>query len=307
MIGLGAKIRDAYEKFLFDSCDPRMCSVLRLAVGVILIVYTIVWMLDAERWFTDAGVLQTATARELGGGQYKSLLFWLPSTKTVVELCLVALLVQSCLLLLGCWSRVQAAMIFVWLTSFQHRNPMICDGEDTVLRWWLFAMIFMPLDHRFSLLRYLRKQPRSAATTADAWALRIIHIELTAIYLSTAWCKYQGVTWRDGTALYYVSRMTDMFGRFWLPDILFESPWIITLSTWSVLAVESALPVLLWISPLRKSAIVLGIGLHLAIEYSMNLFLFEWIMIVGLMTFLGIKENRKISAVTSSTRQAATS
>ncbi len=284
------RFRENYDRFLFESCDPGMCSKVRIAVGTLLIVYTLVWMLDAERWFADTGVLQSATARELGGGQFKSVLFWLPSTKFVVQACLLTLLVQSSLLLVGCWSRVQAAAIFVWLTSFHHRNPLICDGEDTVLRWLLFAMIFMPLDDRYSLLRYLRKQPTSTATSADAWALRIIHIELTAIYLSTAVSKIQGATWRDGTALYYVSRMTDSFGRFWLPDILFEKLWLVKLSTWSVLTVEFALPVLLWIGPTRRLAVFLGIGLHLAIEYSMNLFLFEWIMITCLITFLGVKK-----------------
>ncbi len=305
MMRLWKKIWASYDRFLFASCDPRACSWLRVAVGVILIIYTSVWLLDAQRWFTDAGVLQNATAQELNDGHYKSLLFWLPSTTPVVTVCLVTLLVQSGLLLTGCWSRLQAAAIFVWLASFHHRNPLICDGEDTVLRWLLFAMIFMPLDHRCSLLRYLRRRPKSTATSADAWALRIVHLEFAAIYLSTAYSKWQGVTWRDGSALYYVSRMTDTFGRFWLPDMLFDTPWIVRLSTWSVLVVEIALPVLLWIGPTRRLAVVLGIGMHLAIEYSMNLFLFEWIMIVGLLTFLGIKKPVRETGEPTGERQAA--
>ncbi len=296
MIPIWKKIREHYDRFLFESCDPGMCPKVRIAVGTILIIYTLIWMLDAERWFTDTGVLQAATARELSGGQFKSVLFWLPSTDFVVQTCLLVLLVQSGLLLTGCWSQVQSAAIYVWLTSFQHRNPLICDGEDTVLRWLLFAMIFMPLDYRYSLLRYLRQLPKSAATSADAWALRIVHIELTAIYLSTAISKFQGATWRDGSALYYVSRMTDTFGRFWLPDMLFETPWLVKLSTWSVLLVEFALPALLWIGRTRRLAVFLGIGLHLAIEYSMNLFLFEWIMITCLITFWGTKKPAQVIA-----------
>jgi hypothetical protein len=305
MMNVWQKLRTAYDDFLFESCDPRMCSLLRISIGFILIIYTTVWMLDAERWFTDAGVLKSATAEQFSAGQFKSVLFLLPSTTPVVAVCLSALMLHSVLLLLGCWSRIQAFAIFIWLLSFHHRNPLICDGEDTVLRWILFAMIFMPLDHRFSLLRSLRNGPASTATTANAWALRIIHIELTAIYLSTAISKFQGETWRDGTALYYVSRMTDCFGRLWLPDMLFETPWVVRLSTWGVLAVEFALPVLLWIPPTRRFAVLMGIGLHLAIEYSMNLFLFEWIMIIGLTTFLGIKPRESRGNFAPAENQAA--
>jgi hypothetical protein len=257
---------------------------MRIALGGLLLLYVSVWWLDASMWFTDAGVLRVETARHLSDGQQPSLLFWLPSTPEVVVGLLSLLWLQSLLLLLGCWSRFQVACIFVWLVSFQNRNPLILDGEDTVFRLLSFFMIFMPLDHRLSLGRWLSGVP-SVAGPANAWALRLVQFEVTAIYVSTAWCKWQGATWRDGTALYYVSRMDDVFGRFWLPDFLFEEAWLLRMATWGVLAVETLLPLLLWIPRTRRLGLWLGIGLHLSIEYAMHLFLFEWVMIVALLSF----------------------
>ena len=213
---------------------------------------------------------------------------------------------QSLLLLLGIVSRFQALSLFILITSFQSRNPLITDGEDTVLRLWLFFMMLMPLDYRWSLGGWLWRKWRGNAAPpeslsldsqaswpvmASAWGLRLVQIEITAIYLSTAWSKWQGETWRDGSALFYVSRMDDVFGRLWLPDTLFVTDWIVRMSTWSVLGLETLLPLLLWLPATRRLGVVLAIGLHLAIEYAMHLFLFEWIMIAGVLSFLAVRKH----------------
>ncbi len=282
-----------FDRFLFHACDPRVCVVLRLFVATILLIYLTIWWFDASLWFSDAGVLRNETAKQLDWTTRWSILFWLPSNALIVKT-LLSVLSASCLMLwLGICSRTQAAILYVGLTSFQHRNLLICDGEDTVLRWLLFAMIFMPLDYCFALRRTGPVKAERRPLTDDragAWALRIVQLELTAIYLSTAWCKWQGETWRDGTALYYVSIMDDVFGRFWVPEFVFTTYWIVQTCTWAVLVGETILPFGLWIRPLRKPMILLGILLHLAIEYSMHLFLFEWIMLAGLLTFVRPEE-----------------
>lgn len=276
------------DRFLFRSCDPVVCSAFRIAVGVLLCIYSYVWWLDGSYWFSDVGVLRAATSSTLLNGEFKSLLVLLPQTPLAIEFVLIVLMIQSVLLTLGCCSRFQAACLFVLLTSFQHRNVLTVDGQDIVMRWFLFMMIFMPLDHRWSVLNAIRGV-KSSATSADAWALRLLQVEMTAIYFSTAFIKLAGETWRDGTALYYVARSDDVYGRFWLPDYLFETPWIVNLGTWTVLAVEIFIPFGLWLPRVRPFAVLAALLLHLAIEYSMNLFLFQWLMIAGLMSFVRVK------------------
>ncbi len=89
--------------------------------------------------------------------------------------------------------------------------------------------------------------------------------------------------------------MSDVYGRPLAPDFLFDIPWLVAMITWVVLVIEAALPIALWFRPTRKIAIVLGVLLHLGIELSMNLFLFEWIMILGLLTFIRTEEWSKRS------------
>ncbi|MCC7338917.1 MAG: HTTM domain-containing protein [Pirellulaceae bacterium] len=295
-----ASLTARFDNWLFAGCHPTVCSILRIATASVLLVYLLTLYGELEYWFTDAGVLKSATAEEIGQGVYGSLLFWLPSDLTTVKLCWSVMFIQTVLLWLGCLSRFQVACLFVWLVSFQHRNSYIFDGQDTLLRILTFSMIFMPLDTRWSLGRWLRNKCRSAtaieqlrdawATAAlpSAWGLRLVQLQVTAMYLSTAWEKYRGLTWRDGTALFYVSRMDDLYGRVPLPDSWFETPWLLAAMTWGVLATEAILPFALWWKPTRLWALLAAIGLHLSIEITMHIFLFEWLMIVSLLSFLPI-------------------
>ena len=147
MIDWCRKVSLGFDRFLFASCDPVMCSVLRIAVGLLACIYALAWLPDAALWFSNEGVLQSKTAAILHNGQYKSLYFLLPQTSEVAFAGVLLLLIQSVLLLLGVFSRFQAACIFVLLTSLQHRNVLIVDGQDSVMRWLIFFLIFMPVDH----------------------------------------------------------------------------------------------------------------------------------------------------------------
>lgn len=278
------RLARTYESFLFESCSPRTCVLVRIAYSALVLIYTLVWMQDAERWFSDEGVMSSETARAILDGEQLSIFYWVPASLPLVWFGLGSLLVHATLMLFGVFSRVQAACIFFWLVNFQHRNPLILDGEDTVFRLLAFFLIFLPLDSAFSL--------RDASLRSSfwdyraAWGLRLIQAEMALIYFSAAWSKALGASWRDGSALFYVFQMQDLFGRGPLPDWITQSEFIIRSSTWAVVLVEAMLPILLFWPRTRRWGIVLGIALHLTIEYSMHLFLFQWIMIVGLLSFI---------------------
>lgn len=279
------------DRFLFETCDPTIIPLLRISFAALAVIYCAVWMRDSQFWFTDDGVLTSSAAQVVNNHCRWSLLFLLPSTPSVVYGCLTIMLAHCLLMLFGCWSRLQVACIFVWLVSFQHRNPVICDGEDTLFRWIAFLLIFLPLDGRWSLVSWLFKRRMIPITSSQSWALRLLQIQMAVIYASAGWNKLQGTTWRDGTALYYVSKMTDHFGRLPVPDLLFEKLWIVQVQTWMVVVIELALPIALWIRPTRRLALALGFGLHLGIEATMHLFLFQWIMMVGLLSFVTFPSN----------------
>ncbi len=269
-----------YDRFLFESCDPKLVSAFRIGYALLLVIYVSTWAPSYSLWFTDQGLLGHKAAEQLAWEYRSSLLFYFTSPGfAACGLGLLAL--HSLLLLVGLWSRVQAAFIFVWLVSFQHRNPLICDGEDTVFRLFALFMTTMPLDAFWAIkqkkrpLTFFESLGAATGPDSDDHDLRFCwHLET------------RGAKLVDGSAMFYVSRMENYGGRHWLPTVWTETPWMMQWSTWLGLAIELSLPLLLWIKPTRRFAIVLGIVFHLAIESILNLFLFEWIMILGLLTFL---------------------
>lgn len=276
----------AFDRFCFDPIDLRVIGAMRVLYAVLLFVNAAAWGPDLLLWFGESGVMPYAAARELGDPDTLTLFALLPRSDLTVQIGYGLLLFHTALLGVGLWSRLQAVATYVWLLSFQHRHVTLFDGEDTVFRLLGAALIFLPLAHCYSLDAWRagrRGQPYPRA--GSAWALRLVQLEISAIYMSTAWEKLRGTDWLDGTALYYVSRLDDLFGHFPIPTALLESLPALRLMTWSVLAIEVSLPLLLWIPRTRRLGILLGVALHLGIEYSMSLFLFEWIMILGLLAF----------------------
>lgn len=283
------------DHLIFQASTPAHIPWLRMGFAVLAIINTLVWLRDGSYWFSDAGVLSTTSALEMNNHARWSLLFYLPSTPLVINTCLTLLLLHCILLLVGCWSRLQMLCIFVWIVSFQIRNPIICDGEDTLFRCFAFFMIFLPLDCGWSVTRAWRArrgQSLPIVSDADTWAVSLMQFQMTVIYVSATWMKLHGTTWQDGTALYIVSHMTDHFGRLPAATGLFDQLWAVKAITWSVVVIEGMLPILLWIPRTRRFGVALGITLHLGIELTMHLFLFEWLMILGLAAFLGRSRKR---------------
>jgi len=112
----------------------------------------------------------------------------------------------------------------------------------------------------------------------------MIQIELSLLYLTTFWSKTLGPAWVDGTALYYVYRLDD-FHRFPMPGFL-NTMALIKLQTWFTLAAEFSLGALVWIKELRYPVLLMGVLLHLSLEYSINAPMFQWTILAVYLSFV---------------------
>lgn len=282
---------DAWNDFFFAARDPRLAGVLRIGYGVLVLVNLAVLAPDVPRWFGSAGVLPASDARELMTEHAPTVLGW-ASAAWWPWLCYGVLAAAAVLLTAGWHSRIQAVVVLLGLTWFQDRNYAIVDGEDTLFRMFAFYLVLCPAGWAYSLDARRRKRRGGAEEPPIPWALRLFQIQMSVIYLSSAIEKSLGHDWTVGTALYYASRLDDAFGKFPVPGFVFESLGLTRIMSWSVLALEWILPVVLWLRPTRRAAIGVAIVFHLAIDYSMNLFLFHWLMILGILSFAEIDELR---------------
>jgi hypothetical protein len=290
-----------WHEFFHAPCNARVCAAVRIAFATVVLLNLSILYPDLDRWFTDGGVLPSAVSREIARPHTWSILWRLPSTPEVVRTCYWIAVIQAVLLLVGLLPNIQVLCLFVWLTSFENRNFLINDGEENVFRLLAFLLIFVPIGRAWSvdaaIWRWFTARPLtpdpsptrgegSKRYAAPGWGLRLVQIALCLIFLSAGLSKLGGDAWLDGTALYYVARLDDYFGRFPVPDWPFDSPWAVAMLTWSVVAIELLVPALIWFRETRRLCLVLVVLFHLGNEWTMHLFLFHWVMLAGWLAFV---------------------
>lgn len=282
-----APLRRGWNRFFHEPVDTRICGILRIAYASVLLVNVLVWAPDLERWFAETGVLPLKASRFLVDPESRSIFEWLAPDAAAVWTCYLLLVLQILLLGAGLWPRFQAAGVFLWLVSFQHRNMLLWDGQDSLFRLFAFFLIFLPSDRFLSADAWRRRAGRAPRDlVAPAFALRFFQIQMTIMYLAAGWEKLAGTDWPAGVALYYVARLDDFFGHYPAPEFLFAWMPLVGWATWAVLAGEIVLPFAFWFRETRLAAVILAFLFHLGLEWTMNLFLFPWIAMVGLLSFL---------------------
>ena len=273
---------DRWNRFFFANVDSRVYAYLRFAIGAILVVYAMVLGPNWLFWFAENGVMDQAAGQENVDPDTWSILNWLPATPAVLWTCYALICVQIGMLLVGYKTRIQSVCLFLWIVSLHHRNNLMWEGGDILLRVTLFLMIFMPLGAIWSVDAKLGEEKKAASV----WPLRLLQIQLSLLYFSSVGEKLRGQDWLNGHAVYYSSHVDDSFGRLINLNFSSEYFWIYQAITWTVLIIEILLIPGLWIPSLKRIAVCTGVLLHLSLELSMNLFVFEWLMIIILLTFL---------------------
>jgi hypothetical protein len=282
-----------WHTFFHAPCDARICAAIRIAYAAIVLIHFAVLYPDLDLWFSETGVLPQENAHKITGPYRWSLLRLLPPTSLAMRVGFWLAVAHAVALLIGLLPRVNAFFLFVWLISFQVRNDVINDGEDCLMRVLGFFVIWLPSGHCWSINALLRRrwQPGQVTNLVDryaapGWPLRLFQLEMAAMLFSSGLMKLAGEPWLNGTALYYVSRLDDHFGRFPVPAWAFDTPWVVALMTWSVLIAELAVPILIWFRETRLPCLIVLLVFHLANEWTMNLFLFHWLMLAGWISFL---------------------
>lgn len=273
-----------WDDFFFRPIDVRFVDAFRIAYAAILFVDCAGYLPFVDMWWGTEGAVPFDVARTLIDPDTLTIFTWLPRSDSLLWVCFGIFSAQVLALLIGYKSRFQAVCVYIWLVSFQHRLHLINDGEDTVLRIFGFLLIFMPIGRWLSIDSGANLT--GPVPKAPAWPLRLVQFQTVLVVFCAGWEKCLGPMWQNGSAMYYVTRLNDLYGRFPVPDALLNSMPALEAMTWATLVVEIALPLLVWFRPLRVPVVVAAIGFHLSIDYQMNLFLFQWLMILGWLSFL---------------------
>ncbi|MDQ6605095.1 MAG: HTTM domain-containing protein [Actinomycetota bacterium] len=270
-----------WERFWFEPVATSSLAVLRIGFGLVAFVWTLTLTPDLGAFFGHGGLV---------GGQPEAAGVWgvlaIFPGDFAVQVTFALLLIATVALTVGYQTRLAALLVFVGILSFERRDPYVFNTGDGLVRLIAFYLMLAPSGAALSVDRWRTAREHFWEFPLRApWALRLMQIQLSVLYLSGLWIKLQGTTWNNGTAVSYAMRISDL-SRFPLPGFLIHSALICNLMTYGTLAIELSIPILVWNRRLRPWALLAGLGLHLGIEYSIRVGFFSLAMFTLYLSFL---------------------
>ncbi len=268
----------AYARRVF-TLDVRSLGLMRIAVAVSILVDLVTRLVHCSEHYSDDGVLPRAAASSISWLANTSVLSLSGSPIWVVAVFAIAIALAIAVLV-GWRTQLSTLLLWFFVLSIQHRNPLLTDHRDILFSCALCYGLLLPWGGAFSLDARKRK-PRHRYTGAPAAAYII---QIGCIYLFAALLK-SGPEWRsDFTA---IERAVSL--EYWAnpaASILIDHPTMSSMLTVAVLGFELAVAPLV-LSPWRTSGarwLAVGGLCLLQLGFAIFLWLDTFPMIAGAMT-----------------------
>lgn len=280
---LAHRLREAYLV-----ADLRSLALGRIGLASVLLANLVMRALVLRDFYSNDGLLPNHT------------LLWRPEEWPVFSLLFVASTpamaaagfalcgVAFAALLVGYRTRTAQVASYIAVVSLNARS--FFNGGDIVLCELALWSMFLPVGRRWSVdaaLDRRRGAPfgRDAEDRVVAPAVAVLLGQLFFVYLFNAIHK-DGATWRDGSAVHYVLHQDTIVTWFGLWVRGWMTPNLSKALTWSTLAIEWTLPVLL-ASPValratRRAALCLAASLHVGFVLFIDLEMFTPAMLAYL-------------------------
>lgn len=277
-----SEIAARWERFWFAPEPTSTLALVRIAAGLVAFAWGLSLWPDLFDLYAADGVLPS----QPGGGAGSWGPLGILGGDTALVCFYAALLLGSMALALGLFTRLAALVVFLALLAFARRNPFVLNDGDALLRLLVLYLTLAPAGASLSLDR-LRRAPESfwQFPARAPWALRLIQLQLCAVYLSTLVQRLRGDYWTDGTAVAYVLRLEEL-QRLPVSAVARDSLALAHVATFGTLAIELALALLVWNHRMRPWVLGLGVGLHLSIEYSLRVGFFSFAVLACYLAFV---------------------
>ena len=281
----------AWDKFFFGATSTVPIGIFRFAFGLLALVMYSIRAVNWKFYFTDEGFLPAANALEVLPEFHQPLISWYPHSVGMTLAYQILLIVALVFLTLGVFGRVAAAVTFFLHVAFLQRNYTVGYGADFIATFAFFSLIFMDNSRSFSLTSWWASRSRrplkpqsEASSIVSTMGMRLMQLQLCIVYGYTGMEKLKGAPWWDGTAVWSVIGNTQLmiFDLSWLKNF----PMVIAFMTFLTLFFETYFPAMIWYRPIRKWVLLLGVGLHLGITFTIGLFFFSFVMLAVYLLFI---------------------
>lgn len=273
-------------KFFFKKENYTTLGLLRILTAAVLLLSLINDFPFVVDYFSDEGVLSGRV--DVLRSEYRFTILDYFGSPEYVVIFYFLLIIFTLMLLIGKFTRISAIIAFILLASFHEKNTLVLNSGDTLMRLMLFYLALAPSGKCLSLDSIKKRKSLTSKGYKefqewDIWPRRLVQIQLAIVYLF-AFLPKTGITWRDGTAIYYFLA-NPHFARFSF-DFLGNFIILATFMTYATLLIELLFPILVWFKPTKKYMLIAGITLHFSILVASNITFFSLIMIVAHLAFI---------------------
>ncbi len=207
-------------------------------------------------------------------------------SNTTMWLLYVLLLTASAAFAVGWRPRMAGAIAVPLHMVFYAHNPQLDGGWGAMLGPFMLYLVFSDCGAQLSVDAWLRGRadPATAAREKVApWGMRLLQVLLCVMYLVPGFERLDATGWQQGEMVLR-ALINEEYGR-WAIDWAAAAPALKVL-TWTVLVLEPAAPLLLWIRAVGRYWALLLIAMHFSLELLTDTGWWQPMMISAALTFL---------------------
>ena len=268
--------------------DLRSLALFRIALGLLIIADLVIRSFSLKSFYTDQSLLPRHLAIWGFSGEWDLSLNFLSGTLTVQIVLFLIAGILGLFLILGYQTRWVTFLSWFFILSLQHRNTLVNEGSDFILRLLLFWGIFVPLGARFSLDHLLRSQQKKIPKSVLSVGTAVLLLQTSIIYLFAVWAKSRSDVWQNGTAAYYALSLEHFSTP--IGHSLLRFPGLLRNLTYAVFGTELICSLLLFVPVFtaffRIVAILALFALQLGFGACLDLNLFPWISFAATLPFI---------------------
>jgi Vitamin K-dependent gamma-carboxylase len=278
---VGAMV-DGWCAFWFTPQPAYTLGLVRMTFGVVAMAWTLALLPDLYRVFGEQGV---APQYHLLDYQWSVFDAWPGDTALLIGWAL--LMLSAIAMTVGWHSRFAAIVVFVLIHSFHRRGVYIFNAGDSIIIIVALILALSSCGAALSLDQRRRTGSFWSAQTRAPWAIRLMQIQLSVIYLVSVQAKLSGgKSWADGSATSYAWRTDGRWALLPAPEWLAANAILVNAATWGTLVIELAIAVLVWNRRWRIWVLAAGVVMHVMMMVSMNVGFFSLAMFVLYLAFV---------------------
>lgn len=196
-------------KELFGA-DIRSLAIFRIVLALTIIKDLLLRASDLKAHYTDEGIFPRVLALLFNDKWFFSFHLLNGTKETQAALFIISGIIAF-FLLVGYRTKLVTFLSWLFLISLQHRNVVVNDVGDAVLRLVLFWSMFLPLGACYSLDSALNSSSKPIPKQILSFGVVGFFLQICFLYWFSAYEKLQNAEWKNGTAIFYtLNLITDV-------------------------------------------------------------------------------------------------